>query len=107
MHVRYAAWYAGSFAPSASMPASCGSSDRVPPPVPRVGGSVRRASAARLWSLVFGEADSRAPAPLLTASCASLLQAAMFSVVGTSAKPALHHAKTTSGTSSDMSLSAM
>src|SRR5689334_8042350 len=79
MHVRYAAWYAGSFAPSGSIPVSCGSSDFTPSPVPGF-----RASAARLWSLVFGRADSAEPFPARTARCASTLQAVMSSALGTS-----------------------
>src|SRR6266850_638294 len=85
MHTRYAARYAASVAPWASIPWICGSSDFVTavvaPGGPGVPSRSRRAAFASIWSFEVGEAE-RFPDP----SRASWLQAVMSPRVATSAR---------------------
>src|SRR2546421_3468115 len=87
------------------MPSSCGS-DAPAPPTAADGASPRRASAARLWSLVFGAA-ARESLPLRVASCASWLQVAMSSAFGTSARATPHPPNRTTAAMRDMNVSGM
>src|SRR6267142_2655004 len=85
MHTRYAARYAASVAPWASIPWICGSSDFVTavvaPGGPGVLSRSRRAAFASIWSFEVGEAERfRDP------SRASWLQVVMSPMVATSAR---------------------